>query len=295
MDFSLFYRLTRQAIEYIYSSNMTQNQYYILYEGNKEGPLDMVTLMRRIRANKVTMDTLIFADDATTPARAQDIESLSIFFSHTTPKLSTEKTSSKENAQPLFTVASALREGWRFTLEHNNMTVFAGGIVLICLLLLGTFVGVMGTTLSILITCCVFFVLQYIYLLFCFGLLRGQKITSSFINVSISPILNTIVLAALYYAMMMVGGFIALVIPAIFVGMYYMFLPCFIFDRKMSVIEAMNASRLLGKKCNGQYHTTLFLLILGYIISILLIIPIPLAMPIFSAALVKIYDELSAA
>jgi hypothetical protein len=266
-----------------------QSQFYIAADGNKDGPHDLVTIMRRIRAGKVEMNTLIYVDDATTALPANQVDDLKAFFSH---KGST--TTKEKSKVGLFTLLSVVREGVRFTLENNIMTVFAGGIALIGMLLSASLMNILGESFGGLLSWIIFVMFHYMYSVFCLRLYRGQPISADFMNNHLAPILSTVLIAAMFFALMVAGGFILLVIPALVVAISYIFVPFFIMDRKMGVMTAMTASRLLVSKANQRSQNVIILLILAYLGSMILIIPLPLTMPIFTAAIIKIYEEISA-
>jgi len=267
-----------------------QNHYYIATQGAKDGPHDLVSLMRRIRAQKINRDTLIFAGDATSAVPASEIADLAMFFGHKSESKITD-----HHKTPLFTLSSVLHEGWRFTQEQNIMTVFAGGMALLCLLATAQLASGFGTYVGALLAWIIFVILHYFYSVFCLRLYRGQHLSADFMNNHLGPVISTLLLAAVCQAFMMAGGLTLLIIPAGIVAVWYIFVPFFIIDQRMSVVQAMIASRLLVNKFNRRYMAAITMLVLAYIGSLILIIPIPLTMPIFTAAMIKIYEELSAA
>ena len=270
-------------------TSASQHSYYISTGNKKEGPLDLVTVMRRIKSGKIAADTLIFVGESPTPTPATSIEALSIFFIHH------RNTDADHTGKNLFSLKSIIAEGWRFTSEHNIMTVFSGGITLIGILLTSITSDALGNVVGGMIGWVIFLTMQHIYLVFALRLYRGQPISSEFLNRQLAPALGTIILASATIALMMVGGITLLVIPALIVSVYYIYVPLFIIDRRLDLIQAMYASRLLVYKHQQRYQKTIALLVLSYTLSLIAIIPIPLTMAIFSGALIKSYEELLAA
>jgi len=263
------------------------NNFYVEIDGKKDGPHDLVTIMRRIRAGKIGMDTLVFADDATVAEPAKNISDLKMFFARDGEQ------KSEIQRITLFTLHSILHDGWGFTMQHSIMTVFSGGIILISLLLAYSLIDMFGLVGGVIGSCFVFMLCFYMFLAFSLRLYRGQPVSADFINTKLSPVIPTLLLSALCLTMMGVGGLIVLVIPAFFVMVYYIFVPFFILDRRMNMIQAMYASRLLVHKYKGRYFKTVACLVVAFVGSLLLIIPLPLTLPIFAGALIRAYEELS--
>src|SRR5262249_45661681 len=140
--------------------------YYIEIAGAKDGPHDLVTLMRRIRAGKIAPHTQIYKEGEDTPLPASKIEEIAPFFeqSHIEPET--------EEAPPsLFTL---LQEGWRFTFEHNIMTVFAGGMLLVSFVFALLCFGLFPPAIAAVPIWIFFIILHNLYLIFVLRLYRGQ-------------------------------------------------------------------------------------------------------------------------
>ncbi len=265
---------------------MAQN-YYIDVAGAKDGPHDLLSIMRRIRAQKVGPETRIYADDAPEGVPAEQIPEIALFFS----KNNTEAASRNDVVSvPLTTV---LRDALRFTFDHNIMTVYAGGMVLLTILLSAGLIGALGGVIGGMLSWIVFVIFHYIYFVCTLRIYRMQPFSIDFMNRQLAPILPVLFFSGIVLALMMFGGFLLLVIPALIVSVYYIFVPFFIYDRRMSMIEAMAASRLLVQKHNRKYQKVFELLIIMHVGSLILIFPIPVTMPMFAASLARIYEDLS--
>jgi hypothetical protein len=263
-----------------------QPLYYIDDNGRKDGPHDLITVMRRIRMKKISADTPIYIDDA--PAMpAGQIPDIALFF--------TQDTAPKEKAADSFSLYQSIMNGWRFTFEHNVMTVYAGGLLLISFILGAGLVKLFGLVTGGILGWGLFVTLHNMYLLFVLRFWRGQTPGSDFINQQIAPVLGTLLLACIVLALMMAGGWLLLVIPGVVVTVFYVFVPFLILDRRYSLVEAMNASRLLLFKRGNHYAELTACLVILHFICLLLIIPLPLTLPVFAAAIAQIYEELSAA
>jgi hypothetical protein len=263
------------------------HNYYIDNEGKKDGPHDLIAIMRRIRTQRIRADSYLYVDDSPDRFAARDIPEIALFFDSTAK--STSPTAM--NAPSTWTL---IRLGWEFTIEHNVMTVYAGAMLLLCLLMLMELASVANLMLGGMAIWCVFILMQNIYLVFVLRLYRGQTLGSDFINRQFAPALPRLVFASLMLAAMMAGGWILLFVPGLLVATLYCFVPFLMMDRRYGPIEAMHASRLLMQKYGRSYFPPACLLILLYLLCVALIVPMPLVLPIFAAAMSHLYEELSA-
>ena len=270
-----------------------QQSYYIDLGGIKDGPHSLVNIMRRIRTGKITPDTLIYSENKETPQRANAIEEIALFFTRQPEAAPEPGTSGKPQEHIPLSIGQLLRNSWQFTLEHNIMTVYAGGLLLLNILLAITLVSWFGFIAGGLLAWAASITCHNFYMIFVLRLYRRQPISSGFINRNLAPVLPTLFLACGTLAFMMGGGLLLLVIPCMIVSIYYIFVPFLIIDQKYGVVEAMHASRLLLQKHNQQYVRFVTILILIHYICLTLIIPIPLTLPMFAAALAELYEKIT--
>ncbi len=260
--------------------------YFIDASGSKDGPHDLLTIMRRIRSQKIGPKTRIFMDDSAESTPAEDIQEISIFFTRDTAE------AIRINL-PNVTLINVLRDSLRFTFDNNIMTVYAGAMVLLAILLASGLVNSMGTGLGGMLSWIVFVILHYLFFIFTLRTYRMQPFSIDFMNRQLAPILPVLFFSGIVLSIMMFGGFLLLVIPAVVVAVYYAFVPFFIFDRRMGLLEAMVASRLLVQKHNRRYQKIVELLVIMHAGALILIFPIPVTLPMFAASLAKIYEDLS--
>ena len=262
--------------------------YFIDIGGNKDGPHDLLTIMRRIRAQKISPHTLVFIDDAAESVRADSISDIALFFGEAQPTV-------QRADAPLLTLETVLRDALRFTFDHSILTVYAGAMLLLVFLFSAALMQLMGNIVGATIAWMTFLILHYLFFIFTLRLYRMQPFSVDFMNRQLAPALPTLFFAGALLTLMLMGGFVLLVFPALLVAVYYAFVPFLVYDRHMGPVEAMMASRLLVKKRNRRYKRTIALLIIIYVGSLLLIFPIPLATPVFAASLARVYEELSLA
>lgn len=267
-----------------------QHSYYIYAGGQKDGPYDLVAIMRRIRAQKIGPDTGIFVDEAEEPVPANQVPEITSFFTQGLP----EPAVSFQRIERAPSFKAALVEGWRFVIEHNIMTVFAGGLLLMSMMLGGALINSLGWVRGGIAGWLIFAVFHNLYMVFVLRLYRGQTLSADFLDRQLPAILPTLVLSSLVLAAMMAGGLFLLLIPCALVAILYAFVPFFILDHRFGVVEAMEASRLLISKHKKRYFSSVCLLVLMHGIGIALIAPIPLTLPLFIAGLAEIYERLVA-
>lgn len=265
-----------------------QRTYYIDKGIHKDGPHDLVTIMHRIRNKKISGDTPIYIDDAAIPTPAAHISEIAIFFHHT-----------PQASAAAFTGASAtsllhlLATGWRFISENNIITVFAGAMLLISFLLTVGLMNRLGWFTGGVAGWCILVLLHNIYLICTLRMYRGQTVGPDFIDHHLAPILLSLAIASVVLALMMVGGALLLIIPAVIISTLYIFVPFLMLDHRYSMIEAMHASRLLLQKRGKNYARLISILVVLHLLCLMLIIPVPLTLPLFAIALAELYEEIS--
>lgn len=267
------------------------NQYYLDNSGIKDGPHDLVTIMRRIRAQKIGPDTPIYVGEADKPTPAGEIHDIALFFSR---KLQNNEPAAAAVNIPSLSLHNILYEGWRFTTENSITTVFSGGMLLLAILISTGMVTALGPVIGSMLSWIIFVIFHYVFLACGLRLYRGQPFSVTFLNSQLAPALPHLIFAAIVFALMMIGGFSLLVLPALAVAIIYCFVPFFILDRNLTLIESMHASRLLVQKHNRKYQNKVAMLIFMHLGCLLLIIPVPVTFPMFIAGLAKLYEELSA-
>lgn len=264
-----------------------QHRYYIEEPDRKDGPHDLVTVMRRIRTGKINRSTLIYIDGDSVPQAAANIPEIMLFFDRakTTPQ-----------AQPLEAPSTwaLIARSWQFIGEHSIITVYAGAMWLMCMLTGYALIEKMGVITGLMAAWCIFLPLQSIYMVCCLRLYRGQTFGNEFFSQLLGPSLAGIVALSLLLAMMTAGGWFLFLVPGLAVAVMYAFAPFLVFDRRYRIVEAMQASRLLLQKYGRSYIPAITLLILLYLFCIVLIMPIPVVLPLYSIALSQVYEDLSA-
>ncbi len=265
------------------------HSYYIDNNGQKDGPHDLVTIMRRIRAGKIGRDTLIYVGTSEDALPAGRIDEIALFFDNVPIEEKHTRPSYERSLDDL------VRIGWQFLAEHHIITVYAGGMLLLSMMLAMSLINSLGWVMGGMAAWAVFLIFHNLYFVFMLRYYRGQTLGSDFINENLSPILLTLLVTSIALALMMAGGLMLLIVPGVIVSVMYIFSPFLILDRRYGVAESMYGSRLLLQKRGRKYVKLISMLVFCHVLCLLLIIPIPITLPIFAAALAELYEEMIAA
>lgn len=266
-----------------------QSYYYMNAAGMKDGPHDLVTIMRRINAGKIVASTWVFIGESSEAALAHQIDDLRGFFNQPKADIRQELV-----AKMHISIATALRHGIHFINEHQTMTVFAGAILLFSALFGILLNEIFGPYMAVVWGWVTFLILQGYYMVAALRTYRGQAISIDFIERNLSPIAGTLIASSMAFGLIVVGGLTLLIIPGIIALVIYAFVPFIIFDRGENIVQSAISARALLKKLDNESILKLAGMFIVYIALAALLLPIPFIMPIFAAALSSIYEDVSA-
>ncbi len=263
-------------------------EYFVMNDGVREGPLDLLTIMRRVRAGKITASTEIYIGNSEFPERADQIDEINPFFVRLLEgPANARATPKKANLMEL------LRTGWLFTVEHNILTVYAGGMLLLVLMLTLALVSHAGITAGLFISWLFFMILHNLYFVFALRFFRGQTFGEDFINLQLAPALLPIFLSTLIFASLIAAGIFMLIVPGVLAAAFFIFVPLILLDKHISVPAAFKASFAMVRKA-GMHHILILCILLAlHLLCFAFIMPVPLTLPIFVAALCDMYEKLS--
>ncbi len=267
-----------------------QYYYYVSVKHEKDGPHDLVTIMRRIRSGIIAPETQFYLGEEGELAPAYSIEDLSPFFNNPIEDIRHEL-----SPTPKLSIAKILRKGWQFTLEHQNMPVFAGGI-----LLLAWMFGILANEIlhkagsGIAASWIMFLFLQSCFFAVSLRLYRGQRTDLDFIEYTLAPIMGKLAFVSVLFSFIIIGGLPLLIVPAIISMLLLAYIPMFILDYDYNVRKTIGSIFSLIGKLDKISLMKLGFITLFYMLCIVLIIPIPIIMPIMAGALCSVYEDLSA-
>jgi len=260
--------------------------YYINSDKQKDGPHDLVTMMRRIRTGIITAQTLVYRGYED-PTSAHVIDELAHFFNNPTVDLRSDLQEDKN-----ISIAKYLSVGWEFVSE-NPMTAFTSGMIL-CVSglagwLLNESVGVVGAVVGFWV---MLILMQSFYFVVSIRLYRGQRTDIVFIEKMLTPIWARLLFISIVFSIIIPAGALFFVIPALLLNGVFIFAVIFMLDHHCNGLEAISGAWKLMAKLDNKEKMNICVLVLIYMVSIVFIIPIPLMLPIFAGAMCCAYEDL---
>lgn len=264
--------------------------YYYLDDNNvKDGPHDLVSVMRKIHSGVIKPNTLIYLDkEDQDPLSAFAVSELSEFFNSPTQNIR------KELAKYELSIIRTLAQGWQFSQDNIMMTVFAGGVLILTSLFGILLSEVWGPMAGFTGGWIVFLFLQSCFLAISLRLYRGQQTDVAFIEQNFAPITAKLSFAAAIFAILVPIGLVLCIVPGIVAMVVAMYIPLLVFDYDLDVNKIIAVIFRNMGKFDQISLLKLALLILAYLVCIVFIFPIVLVLPILAGALCSIYEDLSA-
>ncbi|MEZ5691811.1 MAG: hypothetical protein R3D71_09135 [Rickettsiales bacterium] len=260
--------------------------YYISSRNEKDGPHDIITIMRRIRTGAITTETIFYHNNTT--IKAGDIEEFNSFFNHPVDDIRNELTKT-----PSISIKKTLRKGWNFVAEHQGMSAFAGAILLFSVLCAVLTHALMNNIASAITAgWIVFALLQGSFLLFAICLYRGQRTSVDFIEHTIAPVMGKVALASILMSFAGIIG-LPLLIPSLAALLIAIFIPIFMLDYNYGIGRSIKEIIKIFRKLDTESLIKILLLLGIYMVSVVLIFPIPVTMSIMAGGACYVYDELT--
>lgn len=265
------------------------HSYTIIHaDGSEEGNLDLLMMMKRIKAGKISPTTKVFVDQAEFAIPASEVEDLQLFFRSVYDETAA-------NAHPQDTEWVLLKRwltaGWRFLSDNPTLSVFSGSLVLVSflmgILLVSTFslaVGALGAVF-------VFWFFQTIIWVCALRLNRGQHIISGFLSEAIVGRMLPLLLGSCVIGIAATMTTALFIIPGIIFLTFYCFTAFFISDRGLDVFSAMSASRAMTLKLGSNGIGALFAIMTIYLLALFSLLLVPFVLPIVIGAVAEIYDQ----
>lgn len=262
--------------------------YYINSDNQKDGPHDLVTVMRRIRSGIIVPDTLVSMGEREF-AQAYSIEQLSSFFNNPVEDMRHELTAEKK-----ISINRTISKGWHFTMDHQGMAVFAGAILLVSWLFGVLILELLHMNGSGIIGSWIMFVfLQSCFFAVSLRIYRGQKTDLNFLENTLAPVLGKIAFLAVIFSFLIIFTLPFLIIPGVISMLLITYIPMFILDYDAGIGQTIKSIFSMMKKLDSNSLLKLFMLTFFYLICIALIIPIPVILPIIAGSFCSIYEDLA--
>jgi hypothetical protein len=264
--------------------------FYIKYQHYQEGPLDLVTVITKIRRGSLEPDMLVF-QDGEEPVAAASHPKLQEFFlktSDATGKQGQQYAGANRSFGELFKL------GWRFFLRYQSSSIYTAIIVLAAVAIgLGLY-QILPDVLKF-----IAFLVTWVVATFGLGVLefailrltRGQPAGAGWLVEHVSnnfvPMLTFSAIAGL---LSLIGG-ILILIPGLFVIAIYLYAPLLILERNMDFWEAMEASRRAAFSNGYDSLGILFGFVVINFVAAILIFPLLFTLPITLGAVAELYEE----
>jgi len=259
--------------------------YYINADKQKEGPHDLVTMMRRIRSGIIKTQTLVYRGDED-PTSAHVLEELAHFFNSPSQDLRGDLQEDNE-----ISISEYLSAGWDF-LSENPMTTVSAGLMLALSGLVGWMLSqTFGILAAVVGFWVMFMLMKSTYLVVSLRLYRGQRTDIVFIDKILSPIFPTLLFLSLVFALLIPVGGIFLIFPALLAILLFVLSAMYMVDHQCNGLEAISESWKLIAKLDRKSKLKICGLVFIYVISMVLVFPIPVMLPIFVGAMCCAYED----
>lgn len=267
---------------------MAAANYYIYKDEKKQGPYDLVSLIKKIRNGSLGADMLV-ASDMMEPIPADQVPELAEFF-----KSSSRHDENDHHIHGIrqLTLGKALHAGVYF-LQNNQQSAIYTGAFLLGAILFGALswklgLGIFGQIIASIVS----YTLFSIYMLCILRLTRGQTIEPSFIRSRTTSLIVPLLIVSAIISLMTMIGLAMLVIPGLFIMTLYIFTPLLVLDKGMDFWDAMETSRRAVLQGGTDLIGILFaMVVIIFVSGLCFILPLLVVLPIAISAISEIYDE----
>jgi hypothetical protein len=260
--------------------------FYINAESQKEGPVDLITMMRRINAQKITPETQVYVGAAPVAVPAHHVEELRGFFNRPVEDVRLE-------LKQQLSFSSVFRNGTQFLGAHQTTAVFAGAVLLLSIMLAQLLNELVGTVLGITAGWLFFCILQGFYLAITVRIYRGQSLSLEFMDRVLGPISFQLIVLGVISALLSAAGALLLIIPGAYIFLWATFASFIAIDRQTSLGTSLSYAKQLIDKMSGSLRLKVLLALVVYVLCAFMMFPLPLIMPIMAGALCSLYEDLA--
>jgi GYF domain 2 len=283
------------------------SQYFIVaQDGQKSGPYDVVSIVKRIRNGGITTETLVSTDKDPSVKAAGDWPELAEFLQ----EQNTEETKSDEpHKVKSRSLAYRAKSGWNFLQFNQLTTIFSGLYVLFAILSAGMVSVLFPKSLQMLGYSACFILTQFFFTGYMYSVLRmvrGQPVDYAFIKDKMKPLIKPLLITSLMMSFFIIIGFLCIIsggvmstiglmivaLPGFYSMSLYIFAPLLILDKGMDFWEALELSRKTVQKSGLENTGVIFaLLIINFLAGMFFLIPMIVSLPITIGAISDMYDE----
>ncbi len=265
----------------------TVRRYYILnVRGAYEGPYDLSTMMRKIRAGKIQSTTFVTPEGEQQGRSASEISELAALFT-VRPIKGTMQEIVTGTAESRF--MHTIHTGWRFVGQQPLILVIASLGVMACVSAGLLFSRVLPWWICLGISFGLYLTFQSLMMATVLRIYRGQYLDGQFLNRYISPLILPLLTMSLILTVLGMVGLVAFILPGLLIFSLFVFTPFIISEGKGSAFSAFSQSAQLVTSDGLDSFAVVLALVTLNLLSILLII----TLPIIAVALTELYDEFS--
>ena len=287
------------------------NEYFLINEGEKQGPYDIVALVIKIRNRTLVKDTLLARSDFLETKPASQWPELKIFFMELEAKK--EDIASNPTPEKKRDLFACLKHGVNF-LQHNMISTIFSGIFVLGIIAMVGMINILVQPNVRAFFYIVGFIITYsmfsCYMLMMLRIQRGQPLHMEYFKDKITQNLSKLVRVSLLISFPIIIGIVLLtsfeneistaimglmiiIIPGIYIITVYSFAPLLILDQNYEVWDAMKTSRQYILKSGSENFSVYFALnAINFIAALIIVLPMVLTMPITMASVTEAYDEL---
>lgn len=273
-------------------------EYFIDENGEKSGPYDAMTMVRRIRNGKIGPETPVFAGEAYAPVAAGELPEFQVFF---------DNPDAAEDALPPMAdgpldLGEMLKDAWSFFSDNQLLSLAAGvllvggviAMLLLSLLLPAVLAAALGSVIG--------GVLLYLYLIYVAMIITGKPIDNIFLvdlakNRGVDLLAASALTAGLCFGIpAMIGVFVPdlgffLMLAGLIGYAFFIFTPLFLLnDPTLRFPQALRMSKgwLLSQSINN-IAIVVALVAINVVASFLFFLPVFVSLPVTFIALADLF------
>lgn len=277
---------------------MTDKKYWIEINGQRIGPIDLLTVVRRVRLGKMTRETLVYHEGMPEPLPAHLVAEIKAIFDDQ-DIIDSQPDSASANR---FTFSQLFKDGFEFFKFNQSAAITTGAFMLA--------VALGGLLFSVIPVALISTILAGIWGYFYFTILQVailrksrmqllsiegalQLVKTSGVKLLLASLLILIVpyfIPAIVSSIAGMYGWFLLIVPGSLVWAYFLFVPLIMIDLNMGLREAFSKNHRVMKKLGIDGFGVVYSLLLINLIVAPLLVPLLITVPITMIALSEAYD-----
>ncbi|GEM_PF-6628118 len=265
--------------------------FYIRYETHQDGPVDLVTIIRKIRKGLIPPDTLVMEEKEAQAQPARLHPQLNSFFREMDEGYVSDEAA---NMVEHLNFASIFAYGWDFFSNNLVAGMVSGLTILVTLcysfVILIAAQGSLLPSIFLIAIAAVFFLCGFIFLLQ--RLQRQLPFSFGSVKNFYRDNWSNIILFSLAFSSIHLAAFSLLIIPGVILLSRSAFAPILVVEKNYHFWHAIEASNRTVKNHGTKLYSTLVALIGINLIAAIFIFPLLITLPITFAGILELYNQL---